>query len=184
MSSEQHHQGIEWVFVAVIVLFCGSIAFGGVMQARRAQDEARALQFQLRDASEAYEALVAPQIVDIDALLDRIRSHESVDGTILYGDGKLGRCGQAVGAYHMLIPTLEWLRATGRVAAPKGCEAQRKWLLDENNARYAARVYLLLLLERTGNIELALCLYNAGHNSTIKICAYSGKVLNAQRGTA
>ena len=181
MKTEQadpKQSDISIFFAAIVCLFSISIAFGGVQQTALAKKEAEALKFQLRDASEAYGAMVAPQIVDMEELLDKIRQHESVGGTVLYGDGKLGRCNQSVGAYHMRVSTLDWLRASGRVVAPEGCEAQRKWLLNESNARYAAEVYMRLLLERTGDIDLALCLYNAGHNSKRTVCAYSGKVRN------
>lgn len=163
-------------FAGVVFLLSISIALGGIGEAARVKSEMKDLERELRDAAEAYEEAYAPKIVNLDLLLDEIRKHESVSGTKLFGDPKLGRCGQSVGEYHMLIPTLEWLRKTGRVIAPRGCEAQRKWLLDPANARYAAGVYLRLLLERTGDIDLALCLYNYGHNSEVKTCIYSGKV--------
>lgn len=163
-------------FAAIVSMLCLSVGFGGINEAAKAKRDAKALRIELRDAGEAYERMLAPQIVNIDLVLDQIRVHESVGGTILEGDSHLGRCGQSIGAYHMRVSTLEWLRATDRVVAPRGCEAQRKWLMDEANARYAAKVYLELLLQRTGDLNLALCLYNAGHNSTIKVCTYSGKV--------
>jgi len=168
-------------FTVIISLFCVAIAFGGIKEAAKWKREAAMLRIELRDAGEAYEKMLAPQIVDMGRLLDEVRVHESVDGKHLYGDAKFGRCGQSVGAYHMRVSTLEWLRFAHNFPAPRGCEAQRKFLLNEPDARSAAEFYLTILLSKTGDLDLALCLYNAGHNSSIKVCTYSGKV---RKGTS
>jgi hypothetical protein len=179
MTRHQHEKAAA-IFLALVIY---AVTIAAVWsQKQRADEEVAALEEELRVAAEVYESQWAPQLVDMEQLLDEVRAHESVNGTQLFGDAKLGRCGMAVGEYHMRVSTLEWLRRSQNFPAPRGCEAQRKWLLDPANARMAAETYLRILLVRTGDLDVALCLYNAGHNSKRTVCAYSGKVRNG--GTA
>jgi hypothetical protein len=99
-------------------------------------------------------------------------------------DGDLHRpiCERSVGGYQVRPIAIRELVRVGRLAPMRGysltnCQAIRKWLAVPANNRRAALLYLTLMVERSdGDIELALCKYNAGTDAQ-RGCRYAGQVL-------
>jgi hypothetical protein len=104
-------------------------------------------------------------------------------------DGDLHRpiCERSVGGYQVRPIAIRELVRVGRLAPMRGyslthCAGIRKWLAVPANNRRAALLYLTLMLERSGgDIETALCRYNAGTDAE-RGCRYAGQVLAIASG--
>ena len=167
-----------------LALFALAYALGGVngTTATRAQLQPR-LDTALRERDQAI-ALVYDRELGVDTLelvLDGIHGQESGHGENT-GDDAAGTttCNTAVGEYQVQPRTALWLRSLGRLDASEfpeqTCEAMAERLrTDAEASRKVARTFVVLLLERLGSYERALCGYN-GLPSLPK-CGYSDNVL-------
>lgn len=106
------------------------------------------------------------------------------------GDRHRPICERSRGAFQVRPVAVRELVRVGRLAAADipgfsltKCAGIRAWLAVPSNNRKAARLYLLLLRERTGNIEDALASYNCGTDYTRAVCRrYAGQVLAIASG--
>lgn len=98
-------------------------------------------------------------------------------------DGSPAYCLRARGMFQVTPRAVRELVRVGRLDAADipgfsltNCTAVRKWLAVPANNYKAARLYLLLMLEESGDIETALCRYNGPRNAKAG-CVYAGEVL-------
>ena len=119
-------------------------------------------------------------------VLAAVRCVESSCGVDLR-DGDLHRpiCERSRGAFQVRPIAVRELVRVGALDAADipgfsltNCVGIRAWLGDARNNRKAARLYLLLMRERYGNIEDALAAYNCGGDFDRPRCRrYAGAVL-------
>ena len=106
-------------------------------------------------------------------------------------DGDLDRplCERSRGGYQVTPRAVRELVRVGWLDASEipgfsltNCVGIRAWLAVPRNNHNAARLYLLLMKERSGgDIELALCRYNGGSDAE-RGCRYAGQVLAIASG--
>jgi hypothetical protein len=133
-------------------------------------------------------ASIEPPMADVLAAVRCVESSCGVD----LRDGDLHRpiCERSRGAFQVRPIAVRELVRVGRLDAADipgfsltNCVGIRKWLAVPSNNYKAARLYLLLIRERTGNIEDALAAYNCGNDYEQPRCRrYAGQVLAIASG--
>ena len=102
-------------------------------------------------------------------------------------DGDLDKplCERSRGGYQVTPRAVRELVRVGMLKPMRGfsltnCAAIREWLGKPGNNKRAARLYLRLMLQRTGgDVERALCKYNG---IDAPGCVYAGQVLAIASG--